>query len=75
MNLSATEVKNRNYSTQERNVARVVMGFMEGCGLVDIWKTSKKKSFTWQRSNSDTFSTIDRILLSNHSMKVRNFQI
>ena len=72
LNFAASEVKNRNYSAQERRVAQVVMGFLEGMGLADVWKEAKKRHYTWQRSNSDTFSTIDRILLSNTSLKVKN---
>ena len=64
----AQEVKNRNYSSQERRVASVVKNILKGTQLVDIWET--KRGFTWRRANSDSFSTIDRILYSKSSLKL-----
>ena len=37
-------------------------------GLCDIWEVNS--SFTWNRANSDIFSTIDRILFSKASLKL-----
>ena len=55
------ETKNRLHSAQEKRVASIVKNLVEGAGLTDIWD-GNKRGFTWKRANSDTFSTIDRIL-------------
>ena len=56
------EIKNRNYSAQEKRVADSIKILMNTSGLRDAWEN--KCSYTWRRPNSDTFSTIDRILFS-----------
>ena len=63
LNFNVKEVKNRNYSAQERRIAQIVNGFIEGTGLIDVWKEGAS-SFTWKRANTDVFSTIDRIFFS-----------
>ena len=56
------ESKNRNYSAQERNVARAVKDFLRDLNVVDIWSAETK--FTWRRPNTDCFSTIDHVFYS-----------
>ena len=36
--------------------------------MSDLWE--KEPLFTWHRANSDTFSTIDRILFTNETVSV-----
>ena len=62
------ESKNRNFSAQERNVARAVMSFMQDLNLIDIWKSSKK--FTWRRPNTDCFSVIDHVFYSKEFLEL-----
>ena len=59
------EGKNRNNPAQERNVARTVENQLKNLNLVDIWE--EKSSFTWNRPNSDSFSTIDHIFYSKEN--------
>ena len=54
------EGKNRNFPSQEQRVASTVKAFAADSDLKDIWLNNQ--GFTWHRPNSDTFSTIDRIL-------------
>ena len=70
LNFGANEVKNRNYSAQEKRVAQIVASFSEGIGLCDVWRETKKTCHTWRRANSDTFSTIDRILFSKAFLEI-----
>ena len=63
-----SERKNRNYSMQEQRVANIVKDQISSLGLKDIWDSSV--GFTWRRPNTDTFSTIDRILYSNQTLAV-----
>ena len=67
LNFKESEVKNRLYTAQERRIAQIVLNFSSGLGLKDVWHDSSK--FTWRRPNTDTFSTIDRILYSESSLK------
>ena len=70
LNFCANEVKNRNYPAQEKRVAQIVSGFVDGMGLYDVWKEKKISSYTWRRANTDMFSTIDRVLLSRSTLVV-----
>ena len=63
-----SECKNRTFSSQEKNIARAIKPILEELNLRDI----DLKDFTWRRPNSDTFSTIDRILFSKKSLKVES---
>ena len=70
LNFKASEVKNRMFLAQESRVAQIVSGFIEGSGLKDIWKD--EGSFTWRRPNTDSFSTIDRVLYSDFTLETTN---
>ena len=61
-------MKNRNFSSQEQRVASIVKDQINHLELSDIWE--KNAGFTWRRPNTDTFSTIDRILFSKNSLNV-----
>ena len=63
-----SESKNRIYSSQEKNVARAVGNLLSSMDLVDIWKANTK--FTWNRPNSESFSTIDHIFYSGSNLKL-----
>ena len=62
LNFKTEEMRNRQYSAQESNIARVVEDCYKGLGLKDVWQGNS--SFTWRRPNTDVFSTIDRVLYS-----------
>ena len=57
-----SEAKNRLNSSQEKNVALTVENLLKNLNLVDVWES--KPSFTWNRPNSESFSTIDHIFHS-----------
>ena len=61
------ERKNRLYSTQEKRVAQEVNDLVNEAGLKDIWIDNK--GFTWNRPNTDCFSTLDRILYNPGLLK------
>ena len=67
LNATAGEVKNRNFSNQEKRIANVVKNLRQAARLEDIWQESS--SFTWRRPNTECFSTIDRILYSKASLQ------
>ena len=67
LTFKATEMRNRNYTTQEQRVAKAVREEMDGLDIGDIWDTHE--GFTWRRPNTDTFSTIDRILFSSLTLR------
>ena len=62
------ELKNRIFSAQERRIANYVIDCAKTYGMSDLWE--KEPLFTWHRANSDTFSTIDRILFTNETVSV-----
>ena len=66
LNFGEEEMKNRNYSTQEKRIARIVKELGSDFEVNDCWKDGH--SFTWRRPNSEIFSTIDRILYSKESL-------
>lgn len=51
INYKSSEVKNRNYSQQEKNVAKVLKDKTNALILSDSWST--KHLFTWRRPNTD----------------------
>ena len=57
------ECKNRLHTNQEKRIANSVKDMRMGLNLEDVWDS--RKGFTWRRANSDTFSTIDRILFTS----------
>ena len=63
------EGKNRANSAQERNVARTVGNQLKELNLVDIWE--KGNQFTWNRPNSDSFSTIDHVFFSKEHFNLK----
>ena len=50
-----------------------VKSFIDETCLRDIWQSNK--GFTWRRANSDTFSTIDRVLFSPEQYKQAKFNV
>ena len=70
LNLKLTEVKNRMFTAQEQRVAQIVKELCNGNRMRDLWDDNS--SYTWRRGNTDTFSTIDRILYNYDSLKVVN---
>ena len=65
------ESKNRRFTSQEKNVSQAVKQMILDSNLKDVWDNSKNKSkFTWRRANSDSFSTIDRILYTFNSVEL-----
>ena len=64
------ECKNRRFSSQEKNVSKSVKQMCLDLNLKDVWENNTK--FTWRRANSDSFSTIDRILFSGNEFKLTN---
>ena len=68
LTFKASEMRNRNFTAQEQRVASIVKDQIENLDMKDIWDTSV--GFTWRRPNTDTFSTIDRILYSNSKLKL-----
>ena len=67
LNFALKEVMNRNYSAQEANTAKAVLGMISQANLTDIW--SEKNEYTWRRANSNIFSTIDRVLFSRQLLR------
>ena len=69
----STEMKNRMHSAQEKRVASTVGDLIKEAGLGDVWDGNK--GFTWNRANSDTFSTIDRILFSTNFYELKSLHV
>ena len=67
LNFSENEIKNRAYPAQEKRVAMIVKDLADQNDLSDCWNQLPK--FTWRRPNTETFSTIDRILFSKSKFK------
>ena len=63
---TTTETKNRNYSAQEKRVAKFVKDKMSELNLADSWEGHE--AFSWRRPNTNTFSLIDRILYSRQTI-------
>ena len=68
LNMNENEMKNRLFSAQERRIAKLVRTLARDSSLEDCWDTTK--GYTWRRPNTDTFSTIDRILFSKNDFKM-----
>ena len=68
LTFSINECKNRAQSSQEKNVSRAVKNLLNHYGLADVWE--KKTSFTWNRPNSEIFSTIDRVAFSKNNFNL-----
>ena len=62
------EAKNRNYSNQEKNVARIVTTLKENRRMKDVWENFS--GYTWRRPNTEVFSTIDRVLISKDTLQI-----
>ena len=54
------EKKERTFSMNEKRIGNVIKALFRDLGVTDIWK--EQPEFTWRRPNTDTFSTLDRIL-------------
>jgi hypothetical protein len=67
LNFASNEMKNRHFTVQEKGVANAVSTLSEELGFCDAWGTTPH--FTWKRSNTDIFSTIDRILFKECFLK------
>ena len=67
------EMKNRLHTTQEKRVASAVAQMVEEADLRDVWDTNR--GFTWNRSKTDVFSTIDRILFYKDFLKLEYLKI
>ena len=70
LTFAAHESKNRNSSIQERRVASAVKNLMSGTTLTDVW--ASHKAFTWRRANTDSFSTIDRLIFSSDVLLLKS---
>ena len=64
-----SETKNRLFTSQEKRVAESVKNFVSLSNLTDIWE--RKSEFTWNRANSNSFSTIDRVLFSREQLNLK----
>ena len=65
---NAKEAKNRNFNTQEKNVARTVKSLFDDLCLSDA--ATRINGFTWRRPNSEAFSKIDRIFYSGNQVEL-----
>ena len=68
LNFSSSEMKNRAYSVQEKRLASIVKDMADQSDLKDC--LTERPTYTWRRPNSETFSTIDRILFSCENLKL-----
>ena len=59
--LKESETKNRLYTNNEKRVGKVIQSLFRDLNLTDIWQ-GQTSEYTWRRANTDTFSTLDRIL-------------
>ena len=66
--LNESEIKNRSFSAQERRVSKIVKDILATSDLSDVWESNH--GFTWRRPGTDIFSTIDRIVYTNKSLKL-----
>ena len=64
----SSESKNRMFTAQERRISEYVSSCARTYGMSDLWDT--RSLYTWHRANSDTFSTIDRVLYTNESVSI-----
>ena len=73
LNFKRNEMKNRTFSAQENNAAKVEESYYPGLGLKDIWHDSS--SFTWRRPGTDVFSTIDRVLFTEAMLELTSAKV
>ena len=64
--MKRNESKNRLFTAQERRVSDYLSNCAKAYCMSDLWETNPL--FTWNRANSDSFSSIDRILFSAGSI-------
>ena len=70
---SPHELKNRMHTTQEKRIAAAVAQMMDEADLQDVWDSNK--GYTWNRSKTDIFSTIDRILFSKNFLALSSLKV
>ena len=58
--LRDNERKNRSFTATEKRIGKVINSLFKESNMIDIWK--QRMEYTWRRPNTDTFSTLDRIL-------------
>ena len=68
-----SEKKNRLFSQTEKRVSKVIHSLFRDSNLTDIWKN--KGEHTWRRANTDTFSTLDRILYRSEFLTPRTPEV
>ena len=66
-------MKNRAFNAQEKRVSKLVSNMILESRLRDIWVDNR--AFTWNRANSDCFSTIDRILYNPACLVAKNVKV
>ena len=64
-----SEMMNRLFNAQEARVAAAVRNFINQANLTSIW--AKKSEFTWNRANSDCFSTIDHVFFCSDCLEMK----
>ena len=69
---SPNEAMNRNYTAQEKRTAITVGQYLSEARLRDSWEGKTKKSLTWRRANSNTFSCLDRIFFRPEVLKIKD---
>ena len=62
------ECRLRAHTAQEKNVANSVKNLLQNLNLTDVWE--KDNLFTWNRPNTEIFSTIDRVAHSKEYFKL-----
>ena len=67
LTLDKKESKNRLFTAQEQRVAAVVKKLCEEGGFSDLWEDTTEA--TWNRANSNIFSTIDRIMFNKDKLE------
>ena len=67
------ECKNRSFGRAEQNVAKAVKRIINSANLDDLWATNPR--FTWRRPNSESFSSIDRILFNKGQIAVNSINV
>ena len=66
--LKVAETRNRNFTSQEQRIAKIVTDLKDNNLMKDVWED--RAGFSWRRPNSDIFSTIDRIMYSKESLQL-----
>ena len=67
------EKKNRLYTANEKRLGNILKALFRDLNVVDIWKD--KPEFTWRRPNSDSFSTLDRILYRSEVLILKDTEV